>query len=88
MLKKISRVLALACAFVMMFSMPAFAAENGESLSATVKDQTIATYDGPATYGPAPAVSSVKIERAYIDASTGHVIVVVMETMKLLNMMG
>ena len=77
MLKKKLRVLAMASAFVMMFSMPVFAAENGESLSATVKDQTIATYDGPATYGPAPAVSSVKIERAYIDASTGHVIVVV-----------
>lgn len=77
MLKKIRRSLALVCAFVMMFSMTAFAAENEGNLSATVKDQTTATYDGPATYGPAPAVSSVKIERAYVDANTGHVIVVV-----------
>lgn len=77
MLKKIRRALALVCAFVMMFSMTAFAAENEGNLSVTVKDQTTAEYDGPASYGPAPAVSSVKIERAYIDRSSGHVIVVV-----------
>lgn len=77
MFQKLRRAFALMLAFVMMVSITAFAADKEQNPTVTVKDSTTFTYDGPATREPAPAVSSVKIERAYIDSSTNHVIVVV-----------
>jgi len=70
MLKKIRRLLAFTLAFVMMFSMTAFAAEK----ETTIKlDNVEYSSEGPETRGPAPAVSSVKIEGAFI--KNGDVIV-------------
>jgi hypothetical protein len=75
MLKKIRRALALTLAFVMMFSMTAFAAEKGTDRGTDIKlDNVEYSHDGATTRGPAPTVSSVKIEGAYIDNS-GDVIV-------------
>ena len=72
MLKKIRRLLAFTLAFVMMFSMTAFAAEK----ETTIKlDNVEYSSAGPETRGPAPAVTSVNIEDAYIN--NGRVIVVV-----------
>ena len=77
MLKKIRRALALTLAFVMMFSMTAFAAEKGNDKGTGIKlDNVEYSHDGVTARGPAPTVSSVKIEGAYIDNS-GDVIVVV-----------
>ena len=70
MLKKIRRLLAFTLAFVMMFSMTAFAAEK----ETTIKlDNVEYSSEGPETRGPAPAVTSVSIEGAKIE--NGHVIV-------------
>lgn len=75
MLKKIRRALALTLAFVMMFSMTAFAAEKDNDKGTDIKlDGIEYSYEGATTRGPAPTVSSVKIEGAYIDNS-GNVIV-------------
>lgn len=75
MLRKIRRALALTLAFVMMFSMTAFAAEKGTDKGTDIKlDNVEYSHDGATTRGPAPTVSSVKIEGAYIDNS-GNVIV-------------
>lgn len=77
MLKKIRRALAFSLALVMMFSMTAFAAEKDNDKGTEIKlDSVEYSYEGATTRGAAPAVSSVKVEGAYID-NNGDVIVVV-----------
>lgn len=77
MFKKIRRVLALTFAFVMMFSMTAFAAESDTSNGLKITLENVEySYDGPVTRAPAAAVSSVTIvsSEVYID-SNGDVII-------------
>lgn len=76
MFKKLRRILAFTFAFVMMFSMTAFAAENGSDKGTDIKLDSVKHSDeeGVTPYGPAPTVSSVTIEGAYIDGN-GDVIV-------------
>lgn len=75
MLKKMRKTLVLAFAFVMMFSTTAFAAEKGAGNWADIKlDKVEYSHEKVDAKGPAPTVSSVKIEGASIDAS-GDVIV-------------
>lgn len=75
MFKKLRRILAFTFAFVMMFSMTAFAAENGSDKGTDIKlDSVEYSNEGVTPYEPAPTVSSVKIEGAYIDGN-GDVIV-------------
>lgn len=75
MLRKIRRLLAFSFVLVMMFSMTAFAAENGGSKGTAIKLDKVDNSDETVpTSGPAPTVSSVTIEGAYID-NNGNVIV-------------
>lgn len=76
MLKKIRRIVALVLTFVMMSSMTVLAAESNQKLSVQPEDMTEQS-ETLETRAAAPAVSSVKIESAYIDSNTNHVIVVV-----------
>ena len=76
MLKKIRRIVALVLTFVMLSSMTVLAAESNQKLSVQPEDMTEQS-ETLETRAAAPAVSSVKIESAYIDSNTNHVIVVV-----------
>lgn len=70
MIKRLKRMLVCVLALTMLFSMTAFAAENNPS----TEQETVNEINPRVQPDP---VSSVTIERAYIDASTMHVIVVV-----------